>query len=507
MSAKPKIDVDAELARIARERKERERRGQSSQHQRSALHAASRPGAVLDDVYNYIGRFVAYPSEHAQTAHSLWILHAHLMDAWESTPRIAFLSAEPASGKTRALEVTEPLVPNPVSAVNVSPAYLFRKVGSEEGVTILFDEIDTVFGPKAKENEELRGLLNAGHRRGAVAGRCVVRGKEIVTEEIPAYAAVALAGLGWLPDTILSRSVIVRMRRRHQGEKVEQFRRRIHAPEGEKIRDRVAAWAAAQQMDWPQLPPEIQDRDADVWEPLIAVADAIGGDWPKRARAAAVSLVAESKEREPSLGMRLLADLRAVFGTEDQMTSKAILHALHAMEEAPWKDIKGKPVDERGLAVRLRQYGVKSKQVRVGEVTLKGYRRAELADAWARYLSPSPAKCETSETSETSVENPIENVSAVSDAPPIVSDAAPSVSGDVSDTATQKPNENNDVSDVSDVSHLAAMGEVVQAALCDHCGRPGRPTEPLNPWDDDGREVLLHPRCEVPWQGGRRRAS
>ena len=63
-----------------------------------------------------------------------------------------------------------------------------------------------MFGPKAKENEELRGLLNAGHRKGAVAGRCVVRGKVVETEEISAYSAVALAGLGWLPDTILSRS-------------------------------------------------------------------------------------------------------------------------------------------------------------------------------------------------------------------------------------------------------------------------------------------------------------
>src|SRR5262245_44713912 len=109
---------------------------------------------------------------------TLWCVHAHLMDKWESTPRLAALSPEPASGKTRLLEVTELLVPNPVSAVNVSPAYLFRKVGNEEGATILFDEIDTVFGPKAKENEEIRGLLNAGHRRGAVAGRCVAHGRQ-----------------------------------------------------------------------------------------------------------------------------------------------------------------------------------------------------------------------------------------------------------------------------------------------------------------------------------------
>src|SRR5262249_2272980 len=146
-------------------------------------------------VYAFTGRFVAYPSEHAHVAHVLWIAHTHLMDAWESTPRLAFLSPEPASGKTRAIEMTELLVPNRVEAVNVTPAYLFRKVGAEQGrPTILYDEIDTVFGPRAKENEEIRGLLNAGHRKGAVAGRCVVRGKIVETEEIPAYCAVALAG-------------------------------------------------------------------------------------------------------------------------------------------------------------------------------------------------------------------------------------------------------------------------------------------------------------------------
>ena len=151
--------------------------------------------ALLDEVYEFLGRFVAYPSEEAHVAHVLWITHAHLMSAWESTPRMAFLSPEPGSGNTRALEITELLVPRPVEAVNVTPAYLFRKVGDEAGPpTILFDEIDTIFGPRAKDNEEIRGLLNAGHRRGAVAGRCVVKGKVVVTEEIPAFCAVALAG-------------------------------------------------------------------------------------------------------------------------------------------------------------------------------------------------------------------------------------------------------------------------------------------------------------------------
>jgi Protein of unknown function (DUF3631)/RepB DNA-primase from phage plasmid len=353
--------------------------------------------ALLDRVHTFLGRFVAYPSKHAQDAHTLWIAHTHAMDAWESTPRIAFLSPEPASGKTRALEVSEPLVPCPVEAVNVSPAYLFRKVADEEGLpTILFDEIDTVFGPKAKENEEIRGLLNAGHRKGAVAGRCVVAGNQVKTEEIPAYCAVAIAGLGGLPDTILSRSIVIRMRRRAPDEEVEALRRRIHAPEGEKIRDQLALWAESALGDaineWPEMPDGVTDRDADMWEGLLVVADAAGGTWPDRSRVAAVALVTEAKDSSPSLGVRLLSDLRDVFGNNERLATDAILNQLHKVEEAPWGEIRGKPLSDIGLARRLKDYGIKPKLPRIARDVVRGYERQDFRDAWLRYLPPLPAK-------------------------------------------------------------------------------------------------------------------
>ncbi len=347
---------------------------------------------LLDAVHAFLGRFVAYPSGHAHVAHTLWIAHAHLMDAWESTPRIAFLSPEPGSGKTRALEVTELLVPRAVEAINTTPAYLFRKVADPEGLpTILHDEIDTVFGPRtAKDNEEVRGLLNAGHRRGAVAGRCVVKGKNIETEELPAYCAVALAGLGDLPDTLLSRAVVVRMRRRSPDEQIEPFRRRVHKHDGIALREQLAAWAEPMitvlSSSWPDMPEGIADRDADVWEALLAIADACGGDWPDRARVAAVALVAAARAAPPSLGVRLLSDLRDVFGDAEAMSTESILTALREMDEAPWADLKGKPLDPRGLAARLRHYGVKSTNVRIGDSVPKGYLRTDLHDPWGRYL-------------------------------------------------------------------------------------------------------------------------
>jgi Protein of unknown function (DUF3631) len=399
---------------------------------------------ILDGIHDFLGHFVIYPSKEAHDAHVLWIAHTHVMDAWESTPRIAFLSPEPASGKTRALEVSELLVPNPVEAVNVSPAYLFRKVGGEEGLpTILFDEIDTVFGPKAKENEEIRALLNAGHRRGAVTGRCVVHGKTVKTEDIPAYSAVALAGLGWLPDTIFSRSIIIRMRRRASHEKVTPFRRRIYEKEGNKHRDHLAAWAAVSVKEMtearPTMPEGIEDRNADVWEALLAIAEAADEHWAERAKVAAVTLVTAAADKEPSLGIRLLSDLRYIFSEYDQMTTADILSRLHALPESPWTDLKGKPLNDRGLAFRLREYGVKSRTLNLGgDNRAKGYAREDLHDVWLRYLPPPPSP-DTSVTSVTTVPNTDfqeEKVTLVTAAERSVTDGKGAESTDKSSTVT-----------------------------------------------------------------------
>jgi len=365
---------------------------------------------LLNEVEAFHRRFNAFPTESAYVAVALWDAHAHLLDAFDSTPRLAFLSPEPGSGKTRGLEICGTLVPHPMAAVNASPAALFRAVSMESGrPTILFDEIDTVFGPKAGDNEELRGLINAGHRRIGVSYRCVAVGDQQTVQPFPVYAAVAVAGLGWLPDTILHRSIVIRMRRRAPNEYVEAFRSRIHEPEGHALRDRLAAWADTIRDQvtgaFPQMPEGVNDRPADVWEPLLAVADAAGGDWPVRARTACLELVAAAaSEGKASLGIGLLTDLRTVFGNADRMPTTQIVAALTAMDEAPWGDIDGKPLGPRQLSKHLAEYvtadnqPIKARNIRIGEGVVKGFYAADLRDAWARYCPPPPAQAATSAT-------------------------------------------------------------------------------------------------------------
>ncbi len=80
--------------------------------------------------------------------------------------------------------------------------------------------------------------------------------------------------------------------------------------------------------------------------------------------------------------------MRTVFDGSYEMPSKAILKPLCELEEAPWNDLKGKPLDERELPYRLKQYEVKSKTLSVGQSRPKGYTREDLHDAWERYLPP-----------------------------------------------------------------------------------------------------------------------
>lgn len=346
---------------------------------------------LLDNVQAFLSKFVAFPSKHALHAVSLWVAHAHLVDAMESTPRLALLSPEPASGKTRTLEVLELLVPKPMHALNGSPAPIFRSIEADRP-TLLMDEVDAIFGRSVKSDDpaaDLRALLNAGHRKGATIPRCVGPKHDVV--QFPVFAAVALAGLGDLPDTLMSRSLIVRMRRRGPGERVEPFRHRLHKVEGHALRDRLAAWAetVAETVGaaWPDLPDGITDRAADCWEPLLAVADAAGGSWTTTARGACVEMCRVAG-RDASLGIRLLADLHAMFNDEKRpfigrrfIGSTELVTGLREIAESPWDDYG---LTVRKLALRLGRFDIHPTTNNAN--TMRGYKVEHFADAFARYL-------------------------------------------------------------------------------------------------------------------------
>lgn len=401
----------------------------------------ARGAGLLDDLDRVLRRFVAFPSDAARHAVALWVGHAHAVDAFDSSPRLALLSPEPGSGKTRTLELLELLCPAPMFTSNATPAVLARSIDARH-CTVLLDEVDSVFGGKAKEHEELRAILNAGHRRGATYDRMSGEGAKMEARSFSAYAAVALAGLGNLPDTILQRSIVIRMRRRAPSERVEPFRYRHAAPGLGDLRDSLAGWVAQVADDLeghdPAMPAGVEDRDADKWEPLLTVADLAGGHWPKVARTACTELLAATNADSGSLGVRLLADLRLIFGTGEALHTDDVLSGLHKLDEAPWGSLRGAPLDARGLSRLLRPYDVRPGDVKVGGTNRKGYRREHLHDPWTRYLpalSQTSATCATGATAQVSGRSQVAHGVAGSATPSACATADPALTRHVAEVA------------------------------------------------------------------------
>ncbi|SCE52685.1 Protein of unknown function [Streptomyces sp. DvalAA-14] len=352
----------------------------------------SEGATLLDELRSAVARYVVAPSPEALDAVTLWIAATHLQPAWQHAPRLAIVAPTKACGKSRLLDVLHETVHDPFITVNSTPAAIFRSI-SEQPPTLLVDEADTIFGSVkvAEKNEEMRGLLNAGHQRNRPTTR--VMGPEHKPVKFPTFAMAAIAGIGDLPDTIMDRAVVIRMRKRLETEHVDDFRTRTDVPFLQGVRDRLADWLAPLLEEASDLVPPmpVRDRAADTWEPLVAVADLAGGGWPQRARAACRVMTDREKgnDQDRGLKIRILVDIRAAFarhGNPSALPTDTLLHTLNAHPEAPWREHGPDGLTARRLQMLLGDYEVRSTNRRFPDGTQRrGYACADFTDAWNRY--------------------------------------------------------------------------------------------------------------------------
>lgn len=342
---------------------------------------------LLDAIVTFIRRFVILSQQQAE-AIALWIVHTHVLKAADTTPYLNITSPEKRSGKTLLLEILELQVARPWFTGRVTAAVLARKVDAE-CPTLLLDESDAAFKGNKEYAETLRSILNTGYRRGGKTSVCVGQGAAIGYRDLSTFCPKAIAGIGKLPDTVADRSIPITLKRRAPNEYVERFRRRSAEREASPLRQQIIQWAGiiSPESEEPEIPEQLRDRAADCWEPLLLIADAAGGEWPRKARDSAVALMTGVESEDESLGVRLLADIRFVLPESgDSISSADLLSALMQIEESPWGDLRGKPLDARRLASLLKPYGIRPHTFRIDDKTPKGYQKIDFRDAWNRYL-------------------------------------------------------------------------------------------------------------------------
>lgn len=370
---------------------------------------------VLDKAVAYLSRFAVLP-RHAPVVLALWAAMTWAFDSFERLGLLLLTSPAPRSGKSTTLELLGRIACRPLSTVSLSAAALYRVVSGAHP-TLLLDEADNLLA----ENQDLAGVVNAAHAK--ESARVVrVNPETMEVEVFECFAPLALAGNNpRMPPATRDRCIAVRMVRRGPGETCERARarpvakaatpiRRMFARIARDLPDRIATIAT------PELPDCLHDRAADCWESLFVLAVLAGRDWPARVHAAAVAMSGAEEDTE-TLGVRLLADLRALFEREaaDRLSTDTIIRYLTADPESPWADMHGERLTPRRLAGILKPFSVRSRDVRVPSGgCVKGYLAESFVEPFSRYLPAPSVSNATTRQASIDAENPA-SVSATVD--------------------------------------------------------------------------------------------
>ena len=336
---------------------------------------------ILSEIRSAISRYV-FLSGKAGDAITLWVIHAHAYRAFHHSPRLNPYSPEKGCGKTTLLDVMQALTPKALRTENVTTAVLFRLIDAY-APTLLVDEYDTFL----KDNDELRGALNAGHRQGGKHLRC--EGDDNKIKAFSTFAPVALAGIRELPGTLSDRSIKIRMQRAKPDEIKARFDARSAASLGE-LKRKAARWAKDHLSKLEQADPDmggLYNRVADNWRPLFAIAELIGGDWPEKVKQAAAELNKDTDTQGTAI--LLLEDLAELFSKRDKLTSAEICEHLAGFKERPWPAWNhGIPINPQQVSKLLRPFGIKPAVIRIGDKTPRGYERSQFVEVFERYVEP-----------------------------------------------------------------------------------------------------------------------
>lgn len=346
---------------------------------------------LVAEIENLFKTYLFLPNG-AATVLSYWVMHTYNITLFDYTPRLCITSPEKRCGKTILLSLLNTLSCKPMLAANITPSPMFRLIHLLKP-TILIDEADTFL----KDNEELRGVINAGYAsNGAIVRNELVK-KVYIPTKFNCFSPCAIAAIRDIPETIKDRGIIITMCRKTKDEHVQKFRNKYIKQTAQIIQQKCLRFMQdnANQIteSTPELPDSFNDRSADIWEPLFQIASVISEENFQNLTKAALALTQSYMDTEPdSQTELLLSDIRHIFGNSIYKESLTLVEALNNIETSPWKTLRhGNGITVNTLAYFLRPFNIKPRQDWTGGHTRKYY-KSDFEDAFARYL-PTRSDC------------------------------------------------------------------------------------------------------------------
>ena len=339
--------------------------------------------ALLSAILALFGCYVVAPTNHL-IASALFVVHTYAFDLRGVSPVLYITGPTKRCGKSRFLSLFQRLVNRPLIASSATPAAIYRLIESHQP-TLLLDEVETFL----KGNEQLRGLINSGHTRDAAYHLgCVAKGLSFDVRSWSTWTPKIFSGIGRLADTIEDRAVIIRMTRRRKDQPIERLRYDVQF---EELRRKAARFVSdnkeAIRSAEPVIPQGLDDRAADNWEPLFALADLAGDKWPATARQAALELSGERTQAN----LELLSDVKRAFeeSKADRLFSRNICERLAKIQGAQWSKFgkRSTPISPAQFANELHDFGVLPRNIRIGIVTGKGYYLEDFERAFEENLT------------------------------------------------------------------------------------------------------------------------
>jgi putative DNA primase/helicase len=330
----------------------------------------------------------------------LYLFFTYSIEAFDIAPILGIESPTHRCGKTTLAKLIGRLCFHQLNCSNITGPALFRAI-EKWHPTILIDEADSFLTDP--QNNDIRGMINSGHEREfAFVVRAGSKDDDHEPRKFSTWCAKVVALIGKLPTTIDDRTIKIRLERKTAKDEVHRLRRH-HLNALRPFQRQFARWTAdhLEALRAEREPYEVErldDRALDNWDVLLHIATLLGGEWPERARQAALALSASRVDE--TIGVELLSDINRIF-TQQQVTkmyTEMLVANLTSDDERPWATWRrGKPIDARGLARLLRPFDVYPGTVRIGGTTGKGYtleqgdgKPSKLAEAIDRYVPPPP---------------------------------------------------------------------------------------------------------------------